>query len=52
MFDFIKNHMRRLKTLFVVHGEYDTQLAFQDYLTEKGFDHIEIPALGDTFQLR
>ena len=31
-----------VKKLFLVHGEYEVQLIFRDYLTKKGFD-VEIP---------
>ncbi len=31
--------------LFLVHGEYETQLQFRDRLLKKGFRDIEIPAL-------
>lgn len=35
----------KVKKLFLVHGEYDVQLAFRDRLLRKGFKDIEIPAL-------
>ena len=34
---------RLVKKLFLVHGEYDVQLAFKDRLLRKGFMDIEIP---------
>ena len=35
---------KAVKKLFLVHGEYDVQLAFKDRLMKKGFTDIEIPA--------
>jgi metallo-beta-lactamase family protein len=32
-----------VKTLFLVHGEYDVQKHFSQKLKEKGFSHVEIP---------
>lgn len=34
-----------VKKLFIVHGEYDVQQAFQQRLIKKGFADVEIPAL-------
>ena len=38
-----------LKKLFVVHGEYDAQKAYQVHLEEAGFQNISIPTIGDEF---
>ncbi|HVS96742.1 MAG TPA: MBL fold metallo-hydrolase [Puia sp.] len=35
----------QVKTLFIVHGEYDVQQAFRERLLKKGFTDIEIPPL-------
>jgi metallo-beta-lactamase family protein len=35
----------KVKTLFIVHGEYDVQQAFKGRLLKKGFANIEIPEL-------
>jgi metallo-beta-lactamase family protein len=35
----------QVRKLFLVHGEYDTQLAFRERLLRKGFTDIEIPGL-------
>ncbi|WP_236975367.1 MBL fold metallo-hydrolase RNA specificity domain-containing protein [Membranihabitans maritimus] len=51
MMDFLKNQKSKLKSLFLVHGEYDTQQAWKEYLHENGFDRVEIPALQDSFSL-
>ncbi len=48
---FVNNQQKKLKKLFLVHGEYDTQQAWRSFLRETGFEHIEIPALGETVQL-
>ena len=32
-----------VKKLFLVHGEYDVQLAFKNRLLKKGFVDVEIP---------
>jgi metallo-beta-lactamase family protein len=45
------SNQQRLKKLFLVHGTYDSQEAFRTMLHKNGFPHIEIPALGDTFEL-
>lgn len=34
---------RKVKTLFLVHGEYDVQLAFKARLLKKGFMDVQIP---------
>ncbi|HLI92542.1 MAG TPA: MBL fold metallo-hydrolase [Puia sp.] len=36
---------RQVKTVFIVHGEYDVQQAFRDRLIKKGFTDVEIPEL-------
>ena len=50
MLSFIKNQ-QNLKGLFLVHGDYDVQVAWLGFLEERGFDQIKIPALRDTFEL-
>ena len=35
---------RGVRRLFIVHGEYDVQLAFQQRLIKKGFVDVEVPA--------
>lgn len=35
--------IKRVKKLFLVHGEYDVQVAFKDRLVKKGFYDVEIP---------
>ncbi|HWB28738.1 MAG TPA: MBL fold metallo-hydrolase [Chitinophagaceae bacterium] len=40
-----------VKTLFIVHGEYDVQLEFQRRLLKKGFKDVQVPALHQVFGL-
>ncbi|AUD02400.1 MBL fold metallo-hydrolase [Spirosoma pollinicola] len=35
----------RIKTVFLVHGDYDKQLIWKDHLQAAGFKHIEIPEM-------
>jgi metallo-beta-lactamase family protein len=37
--------------VFLVHGEYETQIEFKQKLSEVGFTNIEIPNLKDEFIL-
>jgi metallo-beta-lactamase family protein len=41
----------KLKKVFLVHGEYETQLTYSKYLETKGFSNISIPSLGEAFEL-
>jgi len=41
----------KVKTLFLVHGDYDVQQEFRDRLIKKGFKDVEIPARHQTFGL-
>jgi len=47
MKDFLENQKPRLKKLFLVHGEYDTQQSWKSFLTTNGFNGIEVPAKGE-----
>ncbi|MRR23988.1 MBL fold metallo-hydrolase, partial [bacterium] len=40
-----------LKKVFLVHGEYDTQVTYGSYLERKGFTGIEIPAQGMSYTI-
>ena len=42
---------KKIKHLFLVHGEKEVQDVFKTKLEAKGYTHIDIPALGDSFQL-
>ena len=39
----------QVKTLFLVHGEYENQIVFKHRLEAEGFRHIEIPDQGQGF---
>ena len=52
MLSFIEDQRSHLKKLFLVHGELDTQQEFKRYLGENGFSAIEIPELGQEFELQ
>jgi metallo-beta-lactamase family protein len=41
----------KVKKVFIVHGEYDTQLRFLIRLQQEGFKSVEIPEKGSTFEL-
>ncbi|TNE54206.1 MAG: MBL fold metallo-hydrolase [Bacteroidetes bacterium] len=42
---------KTLKRIFLVHGEYDSQIHFKGHLQEAGFGRISIPAEGDEIEL-
>lgn len=42
---------KKIKKLFLVHGEKEVQDVFKGKMEAKGYTHIEIPAFGDAFQL-
>jgi len=50
LLDFLQNQTD-LKQLYLVHGEYHVQRKFREYLFQRGFDNIEIPALGQEFNI-
>ncbi|GAB4009057.1 MBL fold metallo-hydrolase [Spirosoma sp. KCTC 42546] len=41
----------QVKQVFLVHGEYDKQLIWKDHLQAAGFQHIEIPEMGQKVNL-
>jgi len=51
MYENIKNQKNSIKKMFLVHGEYDTQQDFTEFLGNKGFSNIEIPEEGQEFNL-
>lgn len=50
MHDFISNQ-KDVKKIFLVHGELDRQTKWKEFLNEKGFKDVEIPAEGDEFDM-
>jgi metallo-beta-lactamase family protein len=52
MIQFLKcQEPSQVKKTFIVHGEYKAQQTYKGYLEEEGFKNIEIPALGEEFEL-
>lgn len=51
MSDFLSNQKERNKTLFLVHGEPESQKTFRSVLMSEGHTNIEIPAKGQEFEL-
>ncbi len=41
----------KIKKVFLVHGEYETQLNFKEKMLDKGFRNIVIPAMKDEFEI-
>ena len=41
----------RLKRIFMVHGEHDSQLFFKDYLEQNGFPNVTIVKYGESYTL-
>lgn len=39
---------QKLEHIFMVHGEYETQLHYQGYLESRGFSNISIPSMGES----
>lgn len=52
MIEFLSNlDRKKLKNIFLVHGDLDQQEAFQKSLEENNFNNIEIPELGQEYKL-
>lgn len=51
MRDFIQGQKGHAKKIFLVHGTLDRQEEFKSYLEDAGFQNIEIPSLGDEFNI-
>ena len=50
MIDYLNcQNASQVKKVFLVHGEYDTQLVFKDRLEKEGFSTVEIPQQGEGF---
>ena len=48
---FLSNQKKRVRKIFLVHGEIKRQAPFREMLLEDGFPAVEIPALGEEFVL-
>ena len=46
-----KQKPEKLKKLFLVHGDYDTQVIFKKKLLESGYRDVEIPDMHEAFTL-
>lgn len=44
-------HPASVKTLFLVHGEEDVQLEFQQRLLKKGFKDVQVPKMHETVKI-
>jgi len=52
MFDFIQHQDKsKLEKIFLIHGEIKRQSVFKDALLEDGFKKVEIPHLGQEFNI-
>ncbi len=47
MKDFLQNQKKKVKTIFLVHGDYKTQKVWKTTLKEDGFTNVDIPELGN-----
>ena len=50
MLEFIA-HQKKMKNLFLVHGDLKTQEAFKVLLNENGYNQVQIPKLGQEFEI-
>ncbi len=51
MLAFLRNQTKRVKQLFLVHGEPETQEIYRKKLLKMGFGKVNIPARGQVFNL-
>ncbi|MBI5916871.1 MAG: MBL fold metallo-hydrolase [Bacteroidetes bacterium] len=49
--DFVANQRQAVKKMFLVHGEIERQESLKSLLLGQGFRHIEIPKLGEAFEI-
>lgn len=49
--DFISNQRQSVKQMFMVHGEIERQESLKSLLLEEGFRRIEIPKLGEEYEI-
>jgi metallo-beta-lactamase family protein len=40
----------RVRTVFLVHGEYEVQKSYAEKLDAEGFRDVQIPAIGESFE--
>ncbi len=51
MVEFLSNQ-KKVKQIYLTHGEYDTQSEFKKYLEDNGFKKVIIPDLGQEYDLK
>ncbi len=52
MIDFLScQDKEMIRNIFLVHGEYEVQKAYKQMLESRGFSNIEIPEVGEEFEL-
>lgn len=51
MSDFLKNQIGKTRQVFLTHGTLDRQEKWRDHLLELGFSNVEIPELGQEFEI-
>jgi metallo-beta-lactamase family protein len=52
MIDFLScQDKEMIRNIFLVHGEYEVQKVYKQKLEERGFSNIEIPGVGEEFEL-
>ena len=51
MRDVLSNQRSSASNVFLVHGEYDTQSAYKEFLESEGFRGIHIPEMGEEVSL-
>ncbi len=49
--DFVANQSNSVKKLFLVHGEIERQESLKSFLGQRGFHKIEIPTLGQEYNV-
>lgn len=52
LINFVKTQSKEdLKKIFLVHGEYDSMVSFKKSLEAEGYDKVEMPKRGESFEL-
>lgn len=52
LINFVKSQSKeKLKKVFLVHGEYESMIEFKKSLKEEGYEDVEIPGKGESYDL-
>ncbi|NNE29471.1 MAG: MBL fold metallo-hydrolase, partial [Saprospiraceae bacterium] len=51
LIEYLDNQKGKVKTIFLVHGEFEAQQDFKMLLDKNGFENVAIPDLGQTVEL-